>query len=114
MEVAGELYLYHYPEEPQTYTVRVALGLADVLDEDGFPQFPQWIAVKYHEAFKDGLLAHMALQPSKPYYNEKTALYHGTRFRSAMNEAYDDMTKKNIFDARAWVYPQSFATSRRQ
>jgi hypothetical protein len=114
MEVAGELLLHTYPSEDQIYTVRVALALADALDDDGYPQVPQWIVTKYHEAFKDGLLSHMAMQPAKPYYNEKLAQYHGLRFRSAMSAAFADMKQRNVFDASGWVFPQQFATSRRQ
>jgi hypothetical protein len=114
MPVAGELYLYSYPAEDQTYTVRVALALADALDDDGCPQVPQWIITKYHEAFKDGLMARMVLQPAKPYFNKDLSLYHGARFRSAMTAAFADMKQQNTFDTQAWRFPQTFATSRRQ
>ncbi len=114
MAEAGVLNLQQYPAEDQTYTVCVALALADALDNDGFPQVPPWVITKYHETFKDGLLAHMMMQASKPYYNEILAKYHGVRFRSAMSSAFADMKQKNTFDAQAWVYPQTFAMTRRQ
>jgi len=114
MPVAGELYLFNYPPEDQTYVVRVSLALANATDDDGFPQMPAWIAIRYHEAFKDGLLGHMAMQPAKPYYNEKLTLYHMSRFRSAMNAAFADVKQQNTFDAQGWAFPRTFATSRRQ
>lgn len=110
MPVAGELLLYNYPSEDQTYSVLVSLALASAVDEDGYPQVPEWIIIKYHEAFKDGLLTHMLMQPAKPYYNETLAKYYGIRFRSSMDEAFYDVKSQNTFDGQSWIYPQNFVT----
>lgn len=114
MEVTGELYLYSPPAENQTYTVRVALSVADVLDEDGYPQVPQWVITKYREGLKDGLLARMFIQPAKPYFNTDLAKYYNARWRTVLSSAYADSRQQNVFGAQRWKYPQQFATTRGQ
>jgi hypothetical protein len=113
MPTPGTLLLYTPPSENSTYIVRVALTVADIMDDDGFPQLPEWVVIKYRETIKDGLLARLCSQPAKPYFNEKMGTYHGMRFRAGMASAYADMKQAHTFGAQAWRYPQSFATGRR-
>lgn len=113
MTEPGTLVLTYAPSTDEVYTVKVGLSVADVMDTNGFPQIPQWIAIKYREAFKDGVIGRLMCQPAKPYYNEKWAAYHGARFRSAMVSAYADAKQQNVFGAANWRFPQTFAVRRR-
>lgn len=114
MPEVGVIKLYHFPPNKLTYTVRVALSLADQTDDDGYPQIPFWIVTKYRECFKDGLISNMASQPAKPYYHKEIATFHGAQFRQGMVSAYADMKQQNTFNTQAWRFPSGFATSRRQ
>jgi hypothetical protein len=114
MAEAGTLFLYNYPQEDQTYNVRVALTVANQLDADGYPQVPQWIVTRYREYFSHGLICKMAMQPAKPYTNETLAKFHGMMFNKGKTIGYADGKQQNTYNTQAWRFPQSFATSRRQ
>jgi hypothetical protein len=112
MPVPGRLRLANPPSADGIYKVKVALTVADVMDDDGFPAVPEWVIIRYREGLKDGLLGRLITQPAKPYYSENMGKYHSMRFRTAMAQAYADMKSQNLYGGQAWMYPQNFAVGR--
>lgn len=112
MAETGEIILDHAPGNSDTYTATVSLTVDDPVKSDGYPEFPAWILGKYSDGILDGLLARMMAQPAKPYTNMKLAAYRLQLFSAAIAQAKSEAIRKNINNAQAWRFPQSFATRR--
>lgn len=113
MQTPGEIILNTQPGQDDTYTATVSLTVNDPVARDNYPEYPQWILDKYYLALLDGLLGRMMSQPAKPFTNIPLATYHGRKFRSAIAQARTDSLRKNLNNAQAWRFPQSFAVRRR-
>lgn len=113
MQVPGEIILDTQPGQNDTYTATVSLTVNDPVTRDNFPEYPQWILNKYYLGLLDGLLGRMMSQPAKPFTNVQLAAYHTRKFRSTIAQASFDATHKNLANAQAWRFPQSFAVRRR-
>lgn len=113
MFVPGEIVLTTQPGQDDTYTATVTLTVNDPVARDGFPEFPAWVLNKYGMGLLDGLLARMMSQPAKPFTNTQLGAYHMRRFRSTVAQASSDATRRNLANAQAWRFPQSFAVRRR-
>jgi len=109
----GEVVLGYTPNKVESLTAHVALTVNDPTTREGNPQLPDWILEKYHTDFFDGLVGRLHSQPAKPYSNERMAIYHLRRFRSAISRAKTEANRKNLYSAQAWKFPQGFATGRR-
>lgn len=120
MEIPGTLVLQLTPSQADTYTVTLAKTVIDPVskqrtgstNEDplvyGFPNYPEWVVDKYFQGFIDGLVGRMAAQTSKPYANEKMAVYHLRKFQMYVTTARNESNRKNVYGAQRWTYPQSF------
>lgn len=113
MEVPGEIILNQQPGQDDTYTAVMVLSINDPVAKDGFPEFPQWILDKYGLGILDGVIARLMSQPAKPYTNVQLATYHKRVFRATVGQAANDAVRKNLANAQAWRFPQSFAVRRR-
>ncbi len=100
--------------ETQTCLATVALIVADPTGEDGLPTFPRWMADKYFGCLLDGTLYRMMSQPAKPYSSTPGALFHGRRFRKGVAQARNETRHGNAYGGQRWVFPQQFATYKRQ
>jgi hypothetical protein len=109
MAVIGELVLTNEPPADESYTVTVALSIADPTDTNNFPRIPTWILEKYRETFLDGTLGRMMSIPAKPYSNERMSVYHLRRFRDGMAQARVDARHKNVDSANSWQFPRGWA-----
>ncbi len=113
MQIPGEIILATQPGQADTYTATVALSVNDPVARDGFPEFPAWALNKYGMGILDGLLGRMMAQPAKPFTNLQLGTYHMRRFRSIVAQASSDSVRRNLANAQAWRFPQSFAVRRR-
>lgn len=110
MPSPGEIHLAQLPQEPATYTARVALNVADPVvepgeDGEGYPEFPDWVLEKYGNGLLSGLLSRMMSQIAKPYTSPTIALYHGRVFRNATNDARVEGAQQNVYRAQSWRFP---------
>lgn len=114
MELPGEVTLFQSPGQDDELTATVALTVTDPTQNNGYPEFPAWILDKHRTGFYDGVLARMMMQPSKPYTNEKLSVAHYKLFRNAMSLACTEAVHRNVQNAQAWAFPQTFATHNRR
>ncbi len=116
MEVPGELVLDAYPQNAEYLYATVALTVNDPVpssgDLEGYVKCPVWVFEKYRNGLLDGLIGRMMSQPAKPYTNERLAVYHMRRFRTALSVARSEAMHKNLYAAQAWRFPQSFSVRR--
>ena len=108
MQVLGEVTLASEPSAAATYVATVALTVADPVDPNGNPRFPDWILKRYREGIFDGVLGRIMAQPMKPYANERMSIYHLRRFRNVMAQATVDVQHKNLHGANAWQFPRGW------
>lgn len=101
------------PSQVQTFTATVSYK-QNQTDTNGYPEFPDWIALKYELTLLSGVLGRMMTQPAKPYTNPALSTFHLRKFRSGMAKAKAQASHKNLYDGQAWVFPGTFAPSRRQ
>ena len=105
MAIPGEILLNPAPSQGDTYTATVALTIDDPVNNDNFPEFPEWVLIKYGPALLDGLLGRMMAQPAKPYTNAPLALVHMRKFRNAISFAGPESIRRNLANAQAWRFP---------
>lgn len=119
MPTVGILQLSQLPSEVQivqTLTARVAKVPGSAISRDSekgvgsLPDIPDTILPLYGPNILDGLLGRMMAQVSKPYSNERMALYHLRRFRSALTSARAAVLRQNDYGANSWSYPQGWRT----
>ena len=95
------------------YTASVVLSVVDPMQRDGYPEFPEWVLVKYGNGILHGLMGRMMAQPAKPYTNAELAKAHLAGFRRAISIAVTESTHRNVHNGQAWRFPQHFSTRRR-
>lgn len=93
-----------------TYTAQVALTIAEPLDREGYPVFPDWLLNLYSTEIISGVLSRMLMQPAKPYSNLPLSEFHGATFRSAIAKARSRANRKYTYRAQAWNFPRQFRT----
>ena len=98
------------PSTTETWIAHVALTIIDPTDSEGLPSMPDWAVEKYQDYITSGLLSRLAMQPGKPYSNEKLVMYHGRRFLQGIALAKKEAQQGHTFGGQRWAYPQSFAS----
>lgn len=96
-----------------TLNARVIMTISDPVDRDGYPEFPPWVAGKYNSAIADGVLGKMMAQMSKPYTDEKKAIYHLRKFETAKAMAKGDAARFHTFGVQSWRFPTAGIPTRR-
>jgi hypothetical protein len=91
-----------------TYTAQVALTIAEPLDREGYPVFPEWLLNLYSNDLISGVLSRMLMQPAKPYTNLPLAEFHGAAFRSAVAKAKTRANRRYTYGAQAWRFPRGW------
>jgi hypothetical protein len=120
MSIPGEVtFLSPAPNQepfgpPYTYSAYVTLSIVDPVQRDGYPEFPEWVLEKYGTGILSGLTGRMMAQPAKPYSNLQLAVAHMGAFRRTISIAATESVHRNVQNAQAWVYPQSFRTRSRR
>lgn len=109
MHEPGVVQLWREPNDDATYIAKVALTVGEPTDREGYPDFPDWILVKYGEDIKDGVLGRMMSQIAKTYTQPQMALYHLRRFVQAIGRAKAEATHANAYRGQNWKFPQTFA-----
>lgn len=109
MSTPGNLVLWEYPAESETFTADVVLSVADPVTRDGDPVIPDWALVMYRETLLDGCLGRLMSQIAKPYSNERLAIYHMRRFRNGVAQAKAEKSHGNLYRGQRWSFPRSFA-----
>lgn len=96
-----------------TYTAQVALTIAEPLDREGYPVFPEWLLNLYSNDIISGVLSRMLIQPAKPYSNLPLAEFHGAQFRAAVARARSRANRKYTYRAQAWNFPRGWSPAGR-
>jgi hypothetical protein len=112
MSVPGTIQLQFEPSKSDTFTARVAKTVTDPVDNEGFPEFPDWIMEKYGSDMLDGVLGRMMGQIAKPYSSPSVAMYHLRKFQQSINKARAEVAHGNLYRGQNWRFPQSFASGR--
>lgn len=106
MEVPGTLLLDTKPSQNGTYTAMVTLVVIDPTNSNDYPQFPDWILLRYQNELIDGVLSRMFSQAAKPYSNERLAVLHHRKFIDAIATARRESRRKNTFGRQRWRFPK--------
>lgn len=107
MSLPGEVILASEPNVAGTYVAQVAKTVSDV-DGNNYPVIDDWILDKYNADITDGIIGKMMVQPSKPYTNERMAIYHLRRFANAAAIARSEARHQNLYAGQRWRFPQTF------
>ncbi len=113
MQEPGVLVLGMKPSTVQTVNATVTLTVTDPTTTDRFPIVPDWIADRWANHWKDGVLARLMSMPSKPFTNTQLAVYHAKKFSDTVGFARSEAQRMNTYQTQAWRFPQSFAVRRR-
>lgn len=113
MEEPGVLVLATEPNSVQTLNATVTLTVTDPTTTDRFPIVPDWIADRWANHWKDGVLARLMSMPNKPFTNTQLAVYHAKKFSDTVGFARSEAQRMNTYKTQAWRFPQSFAVRRR-
>jgi hypothetical protein len=114
MEIPGEVTLLTPPGYDGIFVASVMLSVADPVQEDRLPEFPEWVLQKYSQGILHGLLGRMMAQPAKPYTNAQLAAAHLGAFRKTISVASTESIHLNVHGAQSWIFPQSFSTRSRR
>ena len=114
MEIPGEVTLLSPPGLDGIFVASVALSVADPVQTDKNPEFPEWVLQKYGTGILDGVLGRMMAQPAKPYTNPQLAAPHLAAFRRTISIASTESIHLNVHGAQSWIFPQSFSTRSRR
>jgi len=106
--ITRQLVLALEPTSADTYTAQVVLTVADPLDRDSYPVFPEWVLDLYMNDITDGVLGRMMSQPAKPYSNTQLAAFHTRSFQSAIATARVESNRRYAYGAQRWRFPQAF------
>lgn len=69
-------------------------------------QVPDWMFESYFNDWYDGTLGRLYAMPSKPWSNEKLAIYHGRRFRNAMGARKQEARRGFTYGVPGWRFPR--------
>lgn len=105
MEVPGTIILTREQTETRDLVAKVALNVVDPVDNDDYPQIPEWLLAKYHYAILAGLLAKMMAQMAKPYSNERMAIFNLRKFRAAISVARAEASHQGLYGGQRWRFP---------
>lgn len=89
-------------------TARVAKVPSTALTRDGSPEIPDTLLPLYGPTILEGLLGRMMSQVNRPYRDDRLALYHSRKFRSALTTVRAAVLKQNTWATGGWRFPQTF------
>lgn len=113
MPETGTIVLHNTPSKVETYLATVSLTVNDPTDNDGYPEFPEWILARYMNQILDGVLGRMMSQIAKPYSQPALASFHMKRFYQCVARATSATMHGNVYRGQRWSFPKTFASRRR-
>jgi hypothetical protein len=113
MPEPGTIQLHTDPAKVETYVATVSLTITDPPDNEGYPEFPEWILGRYANEILDGVLGRMMSQIAKPYSQPQLASFHMKRFSQAIGRATAETIHGNVYRGQRWSFPQTFASRRK-
>ncbi len=105
MDVPGVVKLTTAPAGGNVYTYTLGIKPIDPVDSDGIVQCPDWIIQRYRGVIEAGVKGMLFSMPSKPYSNERLAIYHMRVFNAGIGSARVDVTKGNRYRSQQWTFP---------
>jgi len=109
MAEIGVLKLDLIPTSEETLYATISLTVIDPVDNNSLPTIPEWLLRRYMLVFEDGVLGRMMSVANTPYFNQTMAVYHMRRFRGKIATARNESTRKHMYGAQAWKFPQTWA-----
>jgi len=91
---------------PGAYTINTILTVANKINNETYPRFPQWVADTYGDAIADGVVGRMAAMPAKPYSSPNHAAFYTKKFKQAAAMARASANRQNLVGGQAWRYPR--------
>lgn len=98
---------------PGEYSISVILTVANRVNDEQYPRFPQWVSDMYGDAIADGVVGRMAAMPAKPYSSVNHAAFYTRKFKAAALSARIDTNRENLVGGQRWMFPQ-FAAQNKQ
>lgn len=105
MDVPGTVKLTSPPSGGNVYTYTLGIKPIDPVDSDGYVQCPDWIIQRYRDVIQSGVIGRLFSMPSKPYSNERLAIYHMRAFNAGIGSARVDAARRNRYRTNQWVFP---------
>lgn len=105
------LKLYRNPE-PGEYTISVILTVANNVNDEMYPRFPQWVSDTYGDVIADGVVGRMSAMPAKPYSSPNHAAFYTRKFKAGALSARINTNRENLMGGQRWQFPQFAAQNR--
>lgn len=107
----AHLQLGEYPSSAEDWRAHLVMTVVDPTNQEGIPNFPEWIGERYHDYLTSGVIKRMALEPKKPYSDMSMVKYHGAQFETGMNLARSQAQVGYVADGQSWRFPGSFRSN---
>lgn len=91
---------------PGVYNISTILTVANKINDEKYPRFPQWVSDTYGDVIADGIVGRMAAMPAKPYSSPKHALFYTSKFKQGARSAQIEANRQNLVGGQAWKYPR--------
>jgi len=88
------------------YSISVILTVANKINNEKYPRFPQWVSDTYGDSIADGIVGRMAAQPAKPFSSPNHAQFYWKKFKQAAQMARINTNRQNLVGGQAWQYPR--------
>lgn len=111
MEVPGTVVPKNTLDDGVKYTATVTLTVELPTTKLGYPDFPDWVLVKYMHEIKAGVLGKMMAQQGKTYSNVTGAGFYLKKFEIGKTKARVAIQQGNLYGGQRWTFPQSFMTN---
>lgn len=105
MDVPGVVRLTTPPSAGNVYTYTLGIKPIDPVDSDGYVLCPDWVVQRYRAVIESGVKGMLFSMPSKPYSNERLAIYHMRAFNAGIGSARVDAMRRNRFRSNQWSFP---------
>jgi hypothetical protein len=103
-----QIILRDTPTEVVTLTATIQKTVELPITRDALPEVPDTTLQLYGQYIKDGVLARMMMQRSKPFTDPQTAAYHMKRFSRGKRDARSAALHQNTFGTNTWAFPQAW------
>jgi hypothetical protein len=80
----------------------------------GYLEIDPWIVDKYYDVIYYGAMFLLQRMPAKPFRDDKSAMLNAALYTAGRSHAKVDNQWGNVYNAQAWMFPQSFRTISRK
>lgn len=91
---------------PGPYNVWTILTVANKINNEKYPRFPQWVSDTYGDVIADGIVGRMAAMPAKPYSSINHAAFYTKKFKQGTMGAKIETNRQHLYGGQTWRFPR--------